>query len=186
MGKVVYALNVSLDGYAATTDGGLDWANVDEELHFWFNDRTRDAAAFVYGRRMYELMAGYWPGGETDPEATPAMREFARLWVPVPKFVVSTRLEDVDWNGELVRDAPATLVRRLRTTFDGEIQVGGPTLAASLIHANLVDEYRLLVHPVVLGAGLRFFPQLERQLDLRPIDRHRFASGVEYLAYAPR
>ena len=186
MAKVVYGLNVSIDGYAATTDGGLDWADVDEELHFWFNERTRDAGAFVYGRRMYEVMAGYWPHGEADPDATPAMRDFARLWVPMPKYVVSSTLDTVDWNTELVRADPPALVRKLRSRVDGEIQVGGPTLAASLIAANLIDEYRLLVHPVVLGAGLRFFPDLGRAIELRQVDGRPFASGVRYLALSPR
>ena len=84
MGKLIYSMNVSLDGFAAAPDGGLEWATVDDELHSWFNDQARTLDATLYGRRMYELMAGYWPTGEDDPAATDAMREFSRIWKPMP------------------------------------------------------------------------------------------------------
>ena len=184
MGRVIYSLNVSLDGYAADADGGLGWADVDDELHQWFNDRTREASLAAYGRRMYELMAGYWPHAEMDPDATPVMRDFARIWTPMPKAVFSSTLDHVDWNSRLVRGNAIDEVARLRRDTGDEIGIGGPTLAASLIRAGLVDEYRLLVHPVVLGAGLPFFPDLERPIGLRQIDEHHFASGVVYLGYA--
>jgi dihydrofolate reductase len=184
MGRVIYSLNVSLDGYAADADGGLGWANVDDELHQWFNDRTREAGVFAYGTRMYELMAAYWPRADTDPEATPVMREFARIWTPMPKVVFSSTLDEVDWNSRLVRDSAPEEVGRLREQTDGDVAVGGPTLAASLIRAGLIDEYRLLVHPVILGAGLPFFPDLEQPIGLRNVDEHEFASGVVYMGYA--
>ena len=85
MGKVVYLMNVSLDGFVNTADGSLDWTLVDEELHSWFNEHEREAGAFVYGRRLYEAMAAYAPTPENDPAATPAMVEFARIWNPKPK-----------------------------------------------------------------------------------------------------
>src|SRR5688572_27018250 len=90
VGKLIYSLNVSLDGFAATTDGGLGWANVDEQVHTWFNDQTRAIEASLYGRRMWEVMAGYWPMAEDDPSASPVSREFSRIWKPMPKFVFSS------------------------------------------------------------------------------------------------
>ena len=102
MGKLIYNLNVSIDGFIETPDRSLAWASVDEELHTWFNDQTRALDATLYGRRLYEVMAGYWPTGEDDPAATDAMREFARVWNPMPKVVFSTTLERVEHNSRLV------------------------------------------------------------------------------------
>lgn len=183
MGKVVYLMNVSLDGFVETTDHSLDWANVDDELHTWFNDQARQAGAFVYGRRLYEVMASYWPTAESDPNATPAMIEFARIWNPKPKVVYSSTLETVEWNSRLSRADVGEEIERLRHEFEGDIDVGGPTLAAELIRRDLVDEYRLVVHPVVLGAGTPFFPDIERPIALRLKATRRFGSGVVYVGY---
>jgi len=184
MGKLIYSMNVSLDGYIETPDHSLGWASVDDELHAWFNDLARELDAWLYGRRMYELMAGYWPTAETDPSATGPMLEFARIWHKTPKVVFSATLETVEWNSRLVRGDVGDELARLRTEFDGDLDVGGPTLAASFIRRGLVDEYQLVVHPVVLGAGTPFFPALEDPLGLRLTETRRFDSGVVYLGYA--
>ena len=183
MGRVVYSMNVSLDGFVETPDHGLDWANVDDELHAWWNDQIRDAGVFVYGRRLYEVMAAYWPTAESDPEATPVMLDFARIWNPKPKVVFSTTLTTVESNSRLTRADVSAELERMRAEFEGEIQVGGPTLAAEFIRRDLVDEYHLVVHPVILGAGTPFFPNLEQPIGLRLVDTRSFASGVVYLAY---
>jgi dihydrofolate reductase len=185
MGKLIYSLNVSLDGFAARPDGGLDWADVDEELHSWFNDQARELAASLYGRKMYELMAGYWPTAGSDPDATDVERDFARIWNGMPKIVFSRSLESVQWNSRLVRGDVAEELGRVRGEFDCDLDVGGPTLAAEFIQRGLVDEYRLLVHPVILGAGLPFFPALDTPIRLRQLDSHTLRSGVTYLAFAP-
>ncbi|HEX9738681.1 MAG TPA: dihydrofolate reductase family protein [Candidatus Limnocylindria bacterium] len=184
MGKLIYALNVSLDGYVETADHAIDWANVDDELHTWFNDLARESDASLYGRRMYELMAAYWPTAGSDPAATEAMLDFARIWIETPKVVFSSTLPSVEWNSRLVRGDIGDELARLRTEFDGDLDVGGPTLASAFIRRGLVDEYRLLVHPVILGAGTPFFPQLETPIRLRLTETRRFESGVMYLRYA--
>ncbi|MEX2547949.1 MAG: dihydrofolate reductase family protein, partial [Chloroflexota bacterium] len=153
MGKLIYTLNVSLDGYVESPEGSLDWANIDEELHSWFNDRARELDASLYGRRMYELMAGYWPTAESDPDATPAMIDFARIWNVMPKVVFSSTLDSVAWNSRLVRGDVGEELMRLRAEFDGDFDIGGPTLASAFISRGLVDEFQLIVHPVVLGGG---------------------------------
>ena len=186
MGKLIYSMNVSLDGYVETPEHSLDWANVDEELHSWFNDRARVVDASLYGRRMYELMAGYWPTAESDPSATEVEREFARIWKPMPKIVFSSTLTSVDWNSRLVRGDVGEELARLRTEFDGDLDVGGATLAAEFIRRGLVEEYRLLVHPVVLGAGTPFFPELESPIHLQLTETATFDSGVIYLGYTAR
>lgn len=186
MGKLVYSMNVSLDGFVETPDHGLEWAIVDDEIHAFWNDRIREADAFLYGRRLYETMAAYWPTAEADPAGTPVTVEFARIWSQRPKIVFSTTLDHVEWNSRLVRGDVETVLRQLRAEFSGVLDLGGPTLAAEFIRRGLVDEYGMVVHPVVIGAGTPFFPALERPLDLRLVDVHRFASGATYLAYARR
>ena len=184
MGKLIYLMNVSLDGYVETPDHSLDWANVDEELHRWFTDQAREADAFLYGRRLYEVMAAYWPTAESDPAATDYMLDFARIWNEKPKVVFSSTLVGVDWNSRLVRGDVGEELAHLRTEFDGDLAVGGPTLASAFIRRGLVDEYRLVVHPVILGAGTPFFPKLETPIGLRLTETRRFGSGVTYLGYA--
>jgi dihydrofolate reductase len=183
MGKLIYLMNVSLDGYIETPDHGLDWTVVDDELHTWFNEHERGIQAALYGRRLYELMAGHWPDADADPEATPVTRDFGEIWRAKPRFVFSSSLEEVAW-GRLVRgDDVGAELARIREEFDGDLSVGGATLAASFIERGLVDEYRLIVHPVVLGAGTPFFPALDSPIRLRQTAERRFGSGAVYLGY---
>ena len=133
MGKLIYSMNVSLDGYIETTDHSLDWADVDEEVHFWFNQQTRDTGASIYGRRMYEVMTSYWPNSGNDPNATPAMRQFGEIWNALPKFVFSRTLDSVDYGCRLVEGDIGDVLARLRTETDGEIDVSGPNLAWQFI-----------------------------------------------------
>jgi dihydrofolate reductase len=184
VGKLVYSMNVSLDGFVETPDHSLEWFAVDEEIHRWFGDRAREAAALVYGRRLYEVMTAYWPTAESDPAATDYMLEFARIWNAKPKVVFSSTLTSVDPTSRLVRGDVAEELARLRTEFNGELDLGGPTLAAEFIRRGLVDEYRPVVHPVVLGAGTPFLPSLPTPLRLRLKESKRFASGAVYLAYS--
>lgn len=183
MGKLIYMLNVSLDGFVETPDRSLDWSLIDEELHSWFNDQTRGIAASLYGTRMYELMSDYWPNVESDPSAGPVELEFGRLWRQMPKIVFSNSLAKVDWNSRIVRGDVAAELAKVRQEFDGDIDVSGPTLAASFIRAGLVDEFGILVHPVSLGSGTPYFPQLDQPLKLRLEETKRFDSGVLYLRY---
>ena len=185
VGKLIYLMNVSLDGYAATRDGGTEWGSIDEESHTWFNEQLRALDASLYGRRLYEVMAAYWPTGEDDPSGTDATREFARIWNPMPKIVFSTSLERVEHNSRLVRGDVAAVLEDLRREFDGDLAVGGPDLAGQFVRRGIVDEYRLVVHPVVLGAGLPFWPELDAPLRLRLTERRSFASGAELRSYVP-
>lgn len=183
MGRLIYTLNVSLDGFVETPDHSPAWATPDDELFTWFSDRTRELDASIYGRRLYEVMAAYWPTGASDPAATEPMRDFARIWNAMPKVVFSTTLTTVEWNSRLVRGDVAEELARLRQEFQGDLGVGGPTLAAEFIRRGLVDEYRLVVHPVVLGAGTPHFPPLDSPNPVRLIETRTFRSGVVYLGY---
>ena len=183
MGRLIYSLNVSLDGFVETPDRSLDWSVADDELHTWFNDRARGLVASLYGRRLYELMSAYWPTAEADPDATEPMREFGRLWLRIPKIVFSSTLKSVDWNSRLVQGDVGEQLARLRSEFDGDFEVAGPTLAAQFVQRGLVDRYELVVHPVILGSGTPFFPPLDARIRLRLTDTHTFASGVTVLGY---
>ena len=184
MGKLIYSMNVSLDGYIETTDHRLDWTIIDDEIHAWWNDQLRTRDASLYGRRIYEVMAGYWPTGESDPASTEPMREFARIWNALPKIVFSRTLARVDWNSRLMSGDVEEALSRLRAEFSGDLDVSGPTLAAQFVERGLVDEYGLVVHPVILGSGTPFFPNLERPVGLRLVETHAFGSGAVYLRYA--
>ena len=183
MGKLIYCLNVSLDGFVETVDHSLDWTVVDDELHTWFNEQAGTFDASLYGRRMYELMSAYWPMAESDPTATGPMRDFARIWNATPKIVFSTTLHSVGPDCRLVAGDVGDRLAELRSEFLGDLDVSGPTLASAFIERGLVDEYRLLVHPVVLGAGTPFFPILRDRVGLRLLETHTFGSGVVYLGY---
>jgi dihydrofolate reductase len=185
VGKLIYLLNVSLDGYVETPERSLEWTTVDEELHYWFNEQQRLVDATLYGRRIYELMSAHWPTGDVDPDATPAMREYAVVWKETPKIVFSSSLERVEGNSRLVRGGVAEELAALRREFSGDMNVAGATLAGSFIRAGLVDEYRLVTHPVAIGAGTPYFPKLDSDLRLSLEETHRFSSGVVYSRYIP-
>ena len=184
MGKLIYLFNVSLDGFVETPDHSLDWSVVDDELHSWFNGQMRRLDASLYGRRLYEVMSAHWPTAESDPASTETEREFARIWNRMPKIVFSNSLESVDFNSRLVTGDVGEELAKLKAEFDGDLDVGGPTLAAEFIKRGLVDEYGLVVHPVVLGAGTPYFPPLDRPIGLKLIETHVFGSGVVYQGYA--
>jgi len=184
MGRLIYTLNASLDGFVETLDHSLDWSVADDELLSWFNDRARGLAASLYGRRLYELMSAYWPTAQDDPAATEPMREFCRLWLGIPKIVFSSTLSSVEWNSRLVRGDVGDELARLRKEFDGDFEVAGPTLASGFIRRGLVDRYEVLVHPVILGGGTPYLPLLDAPIRLRLTETRTFASGVTYLGYA--
>jgi len=183
MGKVIYSLSVSLDGYIESPDGGIDWTSPDDELHAFFNDETRAMRTLLHGRRTYELMASYWPTADQDPSAPATHVDFARIWRETPKVVFSRTLESVAWNSRLVRGGVAEEVSRLKGQPGNDMMVGGADLAATLIRLDLVDECRQFVRPIVLGGGKPYFPRLDSPLDLRLVETRRFGGGVVYLRY---
>ena len=185
MAKLVYLMNVSLDGYVADASGSLAWTRMDEELHSWFNEQQRRTAVELYGRRLWETMTPYWPEAASDPNTMPVELEYAEAWLATPTVVFSRTLESVGWNGRLVREDPIGELKRISAELppDAEVSVGGPTLATPFVQRDLVDEYRLLVHPAVVGNGLPFWPPLERPLRLELVEQRRFRSGVVLIGY---
>jgi dihydrofolate reductase len=149
MAKLVYGLNQSLDGYVDHQGFAPGPA-----LFRHFIEQVRGLSGSVYGRRIYEVMR-VWD--EDHPEWTPEFRDFASAWRSQPKWVVSRSLKSVGPNATLVTDDLEAAIRGLKARLAGEIEVGGPDLAGSLTNLGLIDEYRLYLHPVVLGRGKPFF-----------------------------
>ena len=182
MRKLIYGFGVSLDGYVNDRDGNIDWTEPDDELHQFHNDRFRDLEIVLNGRRLYELMADYWP--HVPEDAPPIQRDFGRLWTEKPKVVFSRTLTEVRWNSRLVAANAVEEVRRLKADGDGVMEVGGASLASSLIPHGLIDEYQVYISPVLLGGGTPMFPALDQRIGLRLVETRHFATAVlmRYLA----
>jgi dihydrofolate reductase len=183
--KLVYSTSLSLDGYIDSESGDPSWVAPDEELHKHFNDVEREVDTLLYGRRMYELMASYWPTADEDPSAPAVIVEYAQLWKPVAKVVFSSTLERVDWNSRLVRGDAVAEVGRLKAQPGGTMGVGGVHLASALAAAGLIDEYRLYYVPILLGSGKAAFSQIQRSVQLKLIETRTFTSGTVLLRRAP-
>lgn len=183
MGRLIYTLNTSLDGFIEGRGQALDWSTNDEQLLTWFADRFRGISASLYGRPLYELMSAHWPTAGDDPAATEATRAFASQWLSTPKIVFSSTLASVEWNSRLVRGDVGDVLADLREEFDGDFEVAGPTLASAFIQRGLVDRYEVVIHPVILGGGTRYLPPLADRIRLRLTDSRVFDSGVTYLGY---
>ena len=183
MRKVIYAMSVSLDGFIEATDGELRWSYPDEELHLHFNQQDQLINLHLYGRGLYENMVSYWPTAGADPSAPQVEREYARLWKDMPKIVFSTTLTEVGWNSRLVSGDIAAEVNRLKAQPGGDMSVGGAGLAGSFIRLGLIDEYRLYLHPLILGGGKPMFHPLLNKINLQLVETHPFGSGVVLLRY---
>jgi dihydrofolate reductase len=182
MGKLIYSMGVSLDGFIAGADGEIDWTAPNEELHRFHNQQMREIGVHLCGRRLYETMV-YWETAEENPSTTDYEREFARIWKALPKIVFSKALEKVEGNARLVRDVAPEEIAKLKEQPGEDLAVGGAGLASTFIELGLIDEYRLFVSPVVLGRGTPYFPAVEERLDLELVETREFASRVVYVRY---
>ena len=183
MRKIILMMSVSLDGFIEGPDHELDWHMVDDELHGHFNEQLSAMGAFLSGRVTYELMAGFWPTADTDPSSTGPMVEFARIWRDMPKIVFSRTLERADWNTTVVRDVVADQVMELKAQPGGDLVLGGADIAAAFMRHDLIDEYRLYVHPVVIGQGKPLFQTSDTKINLQLAETRTFGNGVVLLRY---
>jgi len=175
MAKLVFGMNQSLDGYV----DHLEMRTGPALFRRWI-EHVRDLTGSVYGRRMYEVMR-YWD--EDHPEWSAEQHEFAAAWRRQPKWVVSRSLKSVGPNATLVEDDIEAVIRGLKARLVGEIAVSGPDLARSLTDLGLIDEYRLYLHPVVLGRGKPFFAG--PRPPLRLVSTDRVGEDTVRLTYVP-
>jgi dihydrofolate reductase len=181
--NVTFSMGASADGYVVGPDGGLDWAAPDPELFAFVTDQIREVGVHLLGRRLYETML-YWETADQDPSLDASMLKWAAIWKALPKVVFSTTLSDVQGNARLATGGLAEEIERLRAEpGEGDIAIGGATLAAEAAASGLIDEYRIRTYPVLIGGGVPYFPQLDRQVQLGLVETRTFSSGVVYLRY---
>jgi dihydrofolate reductase len=181
--KIILMMSVSVDGFIEGPDRQIDWHLVDDELHSHFNEQLRTMSAFLSGRVTYELMAGFWPTADSDPSSTRPVVEFAGIWRDMPKIVFSRTLERADWNTTIVRDVVVEEIMALKERPGGDMVVGGADLAAAFMQHGLVDEYRLYVHPVLIGRGKPLFSASDAKIALELAETRAFGNGVVLLRY---
>jgi dihydrofolate reductase len=182
MRSVTYSMAVSLDGYIVGPDGKFDWSIPDEELMRFAIDEDRQVGVQLMGRKLYETML-YWETVEEE-SLDDSDLELMGIWKPLPKVVFSTTLPAVQGNARLASGGLAEEIERLRAEpGEGDIAIGGATLAAEAAALDLIDEYRAKVCPVLVGGGIPFFPRRERRVDLELLETRTFGSGVVYLRY---
>ncbi|MDB4993843.1 MAG: dihydrofolate reductase [Myxococcaceae bacterium] len=183
MRKLIYGMGVSLDGYIAAPGNDIGWSAPDEELHRFHNQQAREAGVELYGRRLYETMR-YWETADQNPAAPEVELEFARIWKATPKIVFSRTLTSVEGsNTTLMRDNAVEEVVRLKQQPGKDLACGGAGLASTFMKADLIDEYRLFISPILLGAGTPFFASLDKRIELELVETRTFASRVVYVRY---
>jgi dihydrofolate reductase len=180
--RVIYSMTTSLDGFIAGPGGDIGFSVPDEELFRFHTEQVRELGVHLLGRRLYETMV-VWETWDQRPSATELELEFAGMWKALPKIVFSTSLESVVGNVRLARDGLAEEVVRLKGQPGKDIGVGGAGLAASLTRLGLIDEYRMFVSPVVLGAGTPYFPTVDERIGLELAETRTFGSRMVYLRY---
>jgi dihydrofolate reductase len=183
MRSVTYSMGVSLDGYIVGPDGDITAPPPDEEVWRLVIDEIRAVGVHLMGRRLYETML-YWETADQDPALDDKELEWTALWKPLPKVVFSTTLSAVQGTARLASGGLAEEIERLRAEpGEGDIAIGGATLAAEAAALDLIDEYRIRVYPMLDGGGIPYFPQRERRVDLELVETRTFSSGVVYLRY---
>jgi dihydrofolate reductase len=183
MRKIILMMSVSLDGFIEGPNREIDWHMVDDELHSHFNEQIKAMGAVLNGRVTYELMAEFWPMADKDPSSTKPMVEFAGIWRDMPKIVFSKTLQHADWNTAVVRDVVPKEIMKLKAQTGGDLGLGGADLAATFMRHDLIDEFRIYVHPIVIGEGKPLFPSLDSKIKLRLLDTRTFGNGVVLLRY---
>jgi dihydrofolate reductase len=184
MRKIILMMSVSLDGFFETADRDISWHLVDDELLRHLNEQFRTMGAFMFGRVTHELMAGYWPTADQDPDISAEMFEFAGIWRAMPKFVFSRTLTQASWNTTVIHDVVPEQIAELKAQPGGDIALSGANLASTFMRHGLIDEFRILVHPVVLGQGRPLFEAPGVRMDLRLEGTRTFGNGVVLLHYS--
>jgi len=188
MRKVIYSQMVSLDGFieADPSYQGPNWAVSDEELSRHFVDHENTIDAHLYGRRIYENLAAWWPRAAKDPAIPTYLAEYGRVWMNKAKFVFSKTLDHVEWNSRLVKENAAEEIAKLKAQPGKDLSLYGSILASTVIPLGLIDEYWFYLNPAVLGRGKPMFPALETVLRLQLVQSRTFGCGLVLLRYVGR
>ena len=183
MAKLIYAINVSLDGYMEDERGNIEWGISDDEVFAFWTDFQRPIGTYLYGRRIYETMV-YWETASVKKGDQPEeIREFAQIWRAAEKIVYSQTLQSVpSARTRIEREFNPDAIRRLKESSEADITIGGPELARQAMSEGLIDECHLLVNPIVLGGGKRAL-QDNLRMRLELLGERRFGSGVVHLHY---
>lgn len=181
MRKIIYAQLVSADGYIEDRDGKIDWTAPGEELHRHFNELEKNTDINFYGRGISEAM-DFWLTADQNPDLKEYEREYARLWQDTERIVFSKTLEKVEGKARIEREVDPEEIKKLKKQPGNDMAVGGPNLASTFIKLGLIDEYRLYIHPVILGDGKPMFPVNEK-LNLKLVETQTFPNGVVMLKY---
>ena len=188
MGKLIYLISTSLDGYVADKNGKFDWSMPSEESHAFVNDTLRNVGTILMGRNLYETMK-VWDeiptegtGGPMDGPS-PAMNDYAKIWKAAKKIVYSTTLSDVTTaDTTLERSFDPRAIQKLVAESDKDFDIGGPHLAAQAIKANIIDEYHQIVVPIIIGGGNYWLPK-DVKIQLKLADLRKFENGFVHLQY---
>ena len=190
MGRFVYGMNVSLDlriEQVSGDNGAGDWIRIDEELHRAWGAQVDGLALLVQGRVIHELMEEYWPRARADESLPDYMRDYAEIWVAKPKVLVSRTRQSADHNTRIIGgDDAIEQLATLRAETDGDIGVGGATLATQVLRAGLLDELVIATHPAILGFGRPLFDDYDLPIELDLLEQRSFGSGVTMHRYSIR
>lgn len=190
MGRTVYWMNVSMDlfiEHEKNEQGGGSWMRIGDDLHRAFNERAKRLASMWQGRTVYEIMESFWPQAATDASLSDVMQEYGRIWTSKPKILVSNTRREASHDTRVIGgDDAMDRLAELRAETNGDIGVGGATLATALLRKKLLDELLLFVHPVVLGKGRPLFDDSQRAVECDLLETETFPDGVVMHRYAIR
>jgi dihydrofolate reductase len=188
MRKIIYWVHASVDGHIAGPNGEFDWPALGPELFAYSEKMNEQVDTLLYGRRVWEGMAAYWPTADADPETTdPHSRAFAPFWRRTPKIVLSRTLQEADWNARVIGADLADQITELKSRPGKDILLtGGAGAAASLTELGLLDDYRVVIHPVVLGGGPKLFLEPKDRMNLKLTDSRTFDAQTVLLRYERR
>lgn len=184
MGRLIYSMGVSADGFTADRMGDFSWAPPGPEQFAFHTELVGELGGMIMGRHLYEAML-VW---ETDPEmrSTPELAEFADVWAPIPKVVFSRSLDRVEGNARLAEASVAEEVARVMAATDRDVEIGGPRLAWQAIEADLIDEHRMFRCPVAVGGGTPYWPPVPDIMALELLETRTFSGGIVYERYLRR
>ena len=185
MRKIIYWVHASIDGYIAGPNGEFDWPALGPELFGYSEAMNEQVDTLMYGRVVWDMMSAYWPTADADPETTyDHARAFAPFWRATPKVVVSRTLDEAGWDARVIgKDLAAEVAELKRQPGKDILLTGGAQVAASLTELGLLDDYRIVVHPVVLGGGSRLLPATGDRVGMALVDTRTFDSTTVLLRY---